>query len=329
MPGCDHRIDRVRGWRAALLATLLATAACSAPPRASLDDEAIRSHLRLAGEALSRGDPAAATRHVDLALTRIDANDQPQLLVDALTRRAAIHLDQDHADAALADLDAAIERAADNHYADGQLTGLIARARLHAHRGALPAAQRDLELATPLADRIGTWDALAPARYAAAELRAAAGEPTAALALANEAARLYSLLPPTAEHRACLAACHFLLADTRLRQEDPRAAILEFRRARDLAAEVGDRPLQVRSIEGMAQALLEAGHAEDARIRFEQAVSAWHLLGDDQRARLTLATLIRLSQAHGREDRLAHYRSQLEGLAAEPADVPDAADHGT
>ncbi|MEU8928039.1 BTAD domain-containing putative transcriptional regulator [Kitasatospora sp. NPDC048545] len=186
-------------------------------------------------------------------------------LAMALVTLAALLSVTGAADEALAALTEAGERDAETGGRGEAPLALLLSGRLRTRRGEPAAARSDLERALAAADRARDPHLQAAAHYALGELDRRVGDLDAALRGQQEALRRLERLPatgPAAPARLhLLALLHSGVARIRQRRGTPDAAGPLHRRALELAADSGDRPVRADVLEGFAEHCLALGEA--------------------------------------------------------------------
>jgi tetratricopeptide (TPR) repeat protein len=313
--------------RAVLLAAACVVAAgCSAPPQPSFADLRAEQYNRAGVEALRRGDLDAAALHFERALESARALDDRAAEVDALNNLGAVHEtlgDRERAlelyDGALAVLDSGAREfvAGDDWHPRGALATYLNRSRLLLAAGRVGEADAQLALASEVGADLGTRAARAAVQRQRAILSETLGDRGSALAEAAEAARLYGASERSWESLAGDCDVRLILGRCYLADDDPAAAVREFKQAERLAKEISDRTLIALALEGTGDALLALGHADDARVHYTAAFEVNARIPHLERARRNLVELRGLAAATGgAENRLAELAALEQALRA-------------
>ncbi|MEV6973191.1 BTAD domain-containing putative transcriptional regulator [Kitasatospora sp. NPDC093806] len=246
------------------------------------------AHLVLGRIELGAGRTAHAEHHVRTAVDGFRALGDRWGLAMALVTLAGLLSVTGATDEALAALAEAGERDAETGGRGETPLSLVLSGRLRTRRGEAAAARADLERALTEAERAKDPHLQAAAHYALGELARREGELNDALHGQQETLRRLERLPasgPGAPARLhLLALLHTGLARTQQRRGAPDAAAPLHRRALELAAESGDRPVRADVLEGFAEHCLDLGQAARAAAALGAAygLRGAHDAGDPQ-----------------------------------------------
>ncbi|MFD8597935.1 BTAD domain-containing putative transcriptional regulator [Kitasatospora sp. NPDC059646] len=233
------------------------------------------AHLVLGRVKLGAGRIGRAERCVRTSVAGFRSLGDRWGLAMALVTLAALLSVTGAAEEALAALAEAGERDSELGGSGESPLPLLLSGRLRARCGEPAAARTDLTRALAAAERAGDQHLQAAARYALAELARRTGDSATALTAQLETLGRLEPLPAAPARLHLLALVHTSLARIRHRLGEPRETVGRLhRRALELAAGSGDRPVRADVLEGYAEYCLALGDA----FRGAAALGAAHRL---------------------------------------------------